>query len=86
MAKKFPILEAIAAGAILTAAGVALVKTCVNNYYDNLPGVVYLVDGKKVIERRFKTNAECQEYMDSEKGKQEAAYYLSLNTKRKETK
>jgi hypothetical protein len=79
---KHPILETVVAGVVIAVAGVALIKSFQDNYYDNLPGVVYMVNGKKVIERKFKTNEECQEYMNSERGKQEAAYYLSLNKKK----
>lgn len=67
---------------ILTATGVGLIKSFQDSYYDRLPGVVYLVDGKKVIERRFKTQEEFDAYLNSEKGKAERDYYINLNNRK----
>ena len=73
-------LQTIIAGVILTAFGVGLTKSFVDNYYNNLPGVVYLVHGKEVLERRFKTNEKLKAYTDSEQGKAEAKFYLEQNS------
>ncbi len=72
-------LQAVLAGLILTAGSVGLIKSCVDNYYQSLPGVVYFVDGKEVLERRFKTNEELKAYTESEEGKAEAKFYLEQN-------
>jgi hypothetical protein len=73
-------LQTLIAGVILTAFGCGLVKSCVDNYYDSFPRVVYLVDGKEVLERRFKTNEELKAYTESEQGKAEAKFYLEQNS------
>lgn len=79
MVKKEGLLSIVLSGVMFTLAGTALVKSFVDNYYDNLPGVVYLVHGKKIMERRFKTNEEAQRYMESKEGKEEAEYYRRMN-------
>ena len=71
------------AGDIITAAGVGLIKSFEDSYYNSLPGVVYLVDGKKVIERRFKTQEEFDAYLNSKQGKEEREYYLSPDNRPK---
>lgn len=79
MEKKQGLIGLIGTTVLVIAMGVGLVKGCVNNYYDNLPGVVYMVNGKPAIERRFKTNEGFKAYLNSEKGKVEQEYYLNLN-------
>jgi hypothetical protein len=79
---KHPILDAIILGTILSAVGISIVKSFNESYYNSKPGIVYMVDGKEMMERRFDTNEECQRYMNSEKGKQEADYYSSLRKKK----
>jgi hypothetical protein len=79
---KHPILDAIILGTILSAVGISIIKSFNESYYNSKPGIVYMVNGKEMMERRFDTNEECREYMNSERGKQEAAYYSSLNKKK----
>lgn len=76
---KSNLVSAILGGVIIAASGTALVKSIVDGYYDSQPHVTYLVNGKEVISRTFDTNEELHKYMGSEKGKQEAEYYLKLN-------
>jgi len=47
--------------------------------HEGQPKVIYLIDGKEVIERKFKTNEEMHQYLDSEQGKKEAAFYSAQN-------
>jgi len=47
--------------------------------HEGQPKVIYLIDGKEVIERRFKTNEEMHQYLDSEQGKREAEFYVPQN-------
>ena len=75
------LLKCIGTAVLVTAMGVGLIKSCQEDYDKGRPGVVYYVDGKPVIQRRFDTNEEFQEYLNSEKGKQEAEFYSSLNKK-----
>ncbi|VVB79549.1 Uncharacterised protein [uncultured archaeon] len=72
----------IGAGLIITAAGTALVKSLVDGYYDSQPHITYLVNGKEVITRTFDSNEALKAYEESEPGKKEAEYYLSLNNRR----
>lgn len=83
MAKKQGLVGFIGTAILVSTMGVGLVKSCVDNYYNNLPGVIYMVNGKPAIERRFKTNKEFEAYLNSEKGKAEQEYYLNLNQENK---
>ncbi len=75
------LLKFIGTAVLVSAMGVGLIQSCHENYDKSRPGVVYYLDGKPVIQRRFDTNEEFQEYLNSERGKQEAEYYKSLNRK-----
>lgn len=75
------LLSCITATAVLSLAGVSLVKSLVDGHYNSLPGVVYLVNGQEVMERRFKTNEEFQDYLNSEQGKKEQEYYSAMNNR-----
>ena len=81
--KKSNLLGFIGTAVLISAMGVGLIKSCNENYNNSRPGVVYYVNGKQVIERRFDTNEQFQNYLNSEKGKWEAEYYSSLNKKTK---
>ena len=59
--------------------GLGVIGHCNKTNHDNKPGVRYYMYGEPVIERRFDTNEQLQEYLDSERGKQEAEYYSNLN-------
>ncbi len=71
---------------LLTAAGVGLIKSCQDSYYSSLPGIVYFIDGKKAIERRFKTQEEFDAYLISEQGIKEKEYYTALSNRPKKAK
>jgi len=80
MTKK--LLGIIASTVIFTAAAVGLIKSCQENSDASRPGVDYMVKGKTVIKKRFDTQAEFDNYLNSEQGKREAAYYMQLNSKK----
>ena len=50
-----------------------------SNINTNRPGIVYYVNGKEVMERRFDTQEQFNHYHNSEEGKKEAEHYKSLN-------
>ena len=77
------LLSVLGATVLVAAMSIGLIKSCQDEYNNSRPGVVYYVHGKQVIQRRFDTNEECQKYLNSEKGKQEAAYSLGLNNSKK---
>jgi hypothetical protein len=77
------LVSLVAATVISVAGGVALVRSLQDSYYSGLPHVTYLVNGEEVITRRFKTNEELNQYMESEAGKKEAEYYSKLNSRKK---
>jgi hypothetical protein len=70
--KKMGLLGIIGTTALISIMGAGLVQ---DNYNNNRPGVVYMVKGKPVLERRFDTNEQFQEYLNSEQGKREAKFY-----------
>lgn len=74
------LVSAILGGVIIAASGTALIKSLVDGYYDSLPHVTYLVNGKEAMTRNFDTNEELHKYMESEKGKQETEYFTKLNS------
>lgn len=77
MAKK--LLNFFVGAVLFSAAGVGLIRSCHQNYDNSRPGVVYCVDGKPVIQRRFDTNGEFEKYLNSEQGKNEKECYEGLN-------
>jgi hypothetical protein len=79
MTMKKGLLGIVGTAVLLSVIGVGLIKSFQDNYYGSKPGVVYMVNGKPVIERRFNTNEQFQEYLNSERGKQEAEFYLAQN-------
>jgi len=79
MTKRNGLLSCLGTAVLVSAIGVGLIRSCQGNYDKGRPGVVYMVNGKQVIERRFNTNEQFQEYLNSKRGKQEAKYYSSLN-------
>jgi hypothetical protein len=79
--EKNSLLNMIGSAVIISTIGVATIKSFQDSYNASKPGVVYYVNGKPAIERRFDTNEEFHNYLESERGKWETEYYSSLNKK-----
>jgi len=43
------------------------------------PSIIYQIDGKPVIEKKFNSNEEMQEYTESERGIKEREFYQAQN-------
>jgi hypothetical protein len=86
MADKNGLLGIIGTVVLVSAMSVGLIRSCQDNYDKSRPGVVYLVKGKPVIERRFNTNEELKRYEESEQGKREVEYYLAQNKRNNKVK
>ena len=73
---KNALLTDILATIIFGAAAVGAIRSCQKNSDASKPGAVYFIINGRVLERRFDTQEQFQQYIDSEKGRQEAEYYM----------
>jgi len=82
MKLKSGLIEIVATTAILAIGTVGLIQSYQNRCYKDTLKVVYEIEGRKVAERSFNTKEELQNYLNSERRKQELEYYSLLNKRK----